>query len=126
MFFCVIKEGKGICPQVGSWPRVNGKSEKPCGSFVYEDQGTFLWIGLSHAIFMGVLGRALLHQVLGQRIYLQIHLASPTWEGFRSGRGVVDWGSGCSGPPDISVSSSCILRNNVSPGVKKPFLCVAP
>lgn len=56
MFFCVIKEGNGICSQVGSWPRVNGKSEKPYGSIVYEDQVTSLWIGLSHAIFMGVLG----------------------------------------------------------------------
>lgn len=140
MVFRVIKKGEGICPQVESWPRMDGKSEKPGGSFVLfiiwggkylpqllcEGQGTSLWLGLSHCIFTGVLGRALqLSGLLGQHLYSPVHHASPWWEGFRSGRGVAA-GLRPQWLPDISISSSCILRTNVSPGVKKSFLCVAP
>lgn len=54
-----------------------------------------------------------------QHLYPLIPLTSPQWEGLEMAEG---WLAGLRPQwlPDISISSSCTLRNNVSLGMKKP------
>lgn len=83
--------------------------------------GEHLWIGISTSIFLEVLGGApRLSGLLCKYLYPLIPLTSPQWEGLEMAEG---WLAGLRPQwlPDISISSSCTLRNNVSLGMKKPF-----
>lgn len=88
--------------------------------------GEHLWIGISPFIFLEVLGGApRLPGLPCKHLYPPIPLASPQWEGLEMAEG---WLAGLRPQwlPDTSISSSCTLRNNVSPGMKKPSFVWPP